>query len=93
MCGLPQIGLLAQELLEERVGKHEYYQSEYTPSLWLHKPCSITISLCVDNFGVNYSIEEYKKHLLESLNQHYKVTVDDEGMQYLGITLEWDYRN
>ena len=37
--------------------------------------------------------EEDKKHLLDSLNQNYKVTIDDKGIQYLGITLEWDYKN
>ena len=31
--GLNQYGLLAQKILEERVGKHGYYQSEYTPIL------------------------------------------------------------
>ena len=29
-------------------------------------------------------------HLLERLNKNYKVTVDDKGTQYLGLTLEWD---
>ena len=33
MHGLPQNELLVQELLEERVGKHGYYQTEYTPGL------------------------------------------------------------
>ena len=37
--------------------------------------------------------EEDNKHLLDSLNQHYKVTIDDKGTRYLGITLEWDYNN
>ncbi|KAL7525864.1 hypothetical protein ACHAXR_001194, partial [Thalassiosira sp. AJA248-18] len=37
MYGLPQSGLLAKELLEERLGKRGYYQSQYTPGLWLHK--------------------------------------------------------
>ena len=92
MCGLTQYVLLEQKLLEERVGKHGYYQSEYTPVLWIHKTRSIAFSLCVENFGVKYTREEYKKHLLDSLNQHYKVTVDGEGTQYLGITLEWYYK-
>ena len=35
--GLTQSGLLAQELLEGRVGKYSYDQSEYTPRLCLHK--------------------------------------------------------
>ena len=38
MYGLPQSGLLAQELLEARLGKDGYYQSLYIPGLWFHKP-------------------------------------------------------
>ena len=93
MFGLPQIGLLTQYLIEERVGKSGYYQSESTPGLLLHKTCSIALYLCVDYFGVKYVKKEDKMHLLEILNQHYKVTVDNKGTQHLGITLEWDYKN
>ena len=93
MYGLPWAILLAQELLEERVGRRGYYQSEYTPGIWLHKNSSILFFLCVDDFEVKYVREEYKKHLLDSLNQHYKVTIENKGTRYLGITLEWDYKN
>ena len=85
---LPQSGLSAHKFLKERVGNCGYYQSEYTPGICFHKTRSIEFSLCVDGFLVKYAKEEDKKHLLYSLNQHYKVTVDDEGTQYLGITFE-----
>ena len=79
MYKIPQSVLFAQELLEKRVGKRVYYQSEYTPGLWLPKTRSITISLCLDDFGVKYVKEEDKKHLLYSLNQYYNFDVDKEG--------------
>jgi hypothetical protein len=34
--GLPQAGILAQELLEQRLNKHGYSQSPITPGLWRH---------------------------------------------------------
>ena len=34
MYGLPQAGLLAQELLEKRLEKHGYTQSKNTPGFW-----------------------------------------------------------
>ena len=34
MYGLPQSGILAQELLEKRLAKHGYHQSKITPGLW-----------------------------------------------------------
>ena len=33
MHGLPQAGLLAQELLQERLAQHGYYQSKIIPGL------------------------------------------------------------
>jgi hypothetical protein len=32
-------------------------------------------------------------HLIKTLKQHYKVEEDWEGKQYLGITMDWDYKN
>lgn len=34
MYGLPQAGLLAQELLEKHLGDKGYHQSQFTPGLW-----------------------------------------------------------
>ncbi len=36
MCGLPQAGLLANELLEHSLNKHAYVQSKLVPGLWKH---------------------------------------------------------
>ena len=36
MYGLPQSGLLANELLEKRLNKHGYRQSKLVPGLWKH---------------------------------------------------------
>ena len=52
MYGLPQAGLLAQELLEERLAKHRYYQSNIIPGLWKHETRPIVFSLVVDDFGI-----------------------------------------
>ena len=37
MYGLPQAGILAQELLEKRLNEHGYSQSKAVPGLWTHK--------------------------------------------------------
>ena len=37
MYGLTQSGLLANELLERRLNKRGYYQSELVPGLWKHE--------------------------------------------------------
>jgi len=37
MYGLPQAGIIAQELLAARLGEHAYYQSKIVNGLWKHK--------------------------------------------------------
>ena len=91
MYGLPQAGLLANELLEKRLNKHGYYQSNLVPGLWRHKTRPITFSLVVDDFGVKYVGKEHAEHLKQVLEQHYQVTTDWAGERYVGIHLKWDY--
>ena len=91
MYGLPQAGLLANELLEKRLNGHGYRQSKLVPGLWKHDWRPIQFTLVVDDFGVKYIGEEHAHHLKESLEHDYKVTTDWTGNHYIGITLDWDY--
>jgi hypothetical protein len=93
MYGLPQAGIIAQELLEEPLKKAGYTQSKLTPGYWKHEWCPISFTLVVDNFGIKYIGKEHVMHLIKVLKEHYKVEEDWEGKQYLGITLGWDYKN
>ena len=76
MYGLPQAGLLAQELLEERLNKHGYKQSLYTPGLWSHATRNIQFTLVVDDFGVKYVGKENADHLISCIKEHYKISED-----------------
>ena len=51
MYGLHQAGLLAQQILEKRLGASGYTQSKFTLGFWIHKSRLISLSLVVDNFG------------------------------------------
>ena len=79
MYGLPQAGILAQELLEKRLNAHGYKQSRLTPGLWTHEWRPITFTLVVDDFGVKYVGKEHAEHLVNTIKEHYKVTTDWEG--------------
>jgi hypothetical protein len=91
MYGLPQSGILAQELLEKRLNNQGYHQSKHTPGLWTHDWRPISFSLVVDDFGVKYVGEEHANHLVNAIKEHYDVTEDWEGKRYLGLTFDWDY--
>jgi hypothetical protein len=51
MYGLPQAGIIAQQLLEKQLRQHGYHQSKTTPSLWQHDTQPISFTPVVDNFG------------------------------------------
>ena len=67
MYGLPQAGILAQELLEKRIAKHGYTQLRINPELWTHKWGPNSFALVVDNFGVKYVGDEHVNHLIAAL--------------------------
>jgi hypothetical protein len=91
MYGLPQAGIIAQELLAKRLKEHGYSQSETTPGLWTHEWRPISFSLVVDDFGVKYVGEEHAQHLLQVVQKYYKCSCETEGEQYCGLTIKWDY--
>ena len=93
MYGLPQAGLLANELLEKRLNQHGYRQSKLVPGLWKHDWRPIQFTLVVDDFGVKYVGKEHAMHLKRALEENYKVTTDWTGRRYIGITMDWDYTN
>ena len=49
-------------------------------------------TLVVDDFGVKYVGEEHVLHLKQTLENDYSVTTEWEGKRYIGITLNWDYK-
>ncbi len=85
MYGLPQAGILAQQLLEKRLNKHGYSQSKAVPGLWTHKTRPISFTLVVDDFGVKYVGKENAMHLINVLKQDYEISEDWEGNKYIGI--------
>ena len=92
MYGLPQSGLLANELPEKRLNKSGYHQRKLFPGIWKHEWRPVQFTLVVDNFGVKYVGGGYALHLKQTLKENYKVTTELGGKRYIGITLDWDYK-
>jgi hypothetical protein len=93
MYGLPQAGILANQLLTKRLEPQGYYQYRHTSGLWRHKWRPILFSLVVDDFGVKYVGREHVNHLIDSVEKHYASSKDWEGKLYCGIHIQWDYPN
>jgi hypothetical protein len=95
MYGLPQAGIIAQELLTERLAKHGYHQSKIIPGLWMHETRSTTFTLVVvvDDFAIKIMSKNNADHLINVLEKNYTITVDREATKYIGLTIECDYEN
>jgi hypothetical protein len=93
MYGLPQAGILANELLQRNLAKDGYRPTQHTHGLWTHDTCPISFSLVVDGFGVKYVGREHAEHLIACIKKNYYISSDWNGSAYCGLTLEWDYKN
>jgi hypothetical protein len=93
MYGLPQAGIIAQELLAERLAKHRYHQSKIIPGLWADETRQIIFTLVVDDFAIKIMSEKDADHLINALKKDFTITVDREATKYIGLNIEWDYEN
>jgi hypothetical protein len=93
MYGLPQAGILTNELLQSNLAKDGYRPMQHTHGLWKHDTRPISFMLEVDDFGVKYVGREHAEHLLECIKKNYNISSDWKGSAYCGLTLDWDYKN
>ena len=94
MYGLPQAGLLANQLLQKKLAKYGYYQCRHTPGLWEHVSRSTKFGLVVDDFGVKYIGQENADHLVDALRKEYDaISTDWSGALFCGIDLQWNNTN
>jgi hypothetical protein len=93
MYGLPQAGILANQLLARRLAIRGYHQTACTLGLCRHVTRPIQFTLVVDDFGVQYVGAEHDHHLIAALETNYTVSKDWTGGLYCGIILNWDYAN
>jgi hypothetical protein len=93
MYGLPQAGILANELLQRNLAKDGYRPTPHTHGLWKHNAHPISFSLVVDYFGFKYVGREHAEHLMECIKKNYNISSDWNGSAYCGLALEWDYKN
>jgi hypothetical protein len=88
MYGLPQAGIIAQDLLQAHLAKVGYHQSKIIPGLWIHKTRKTCFMLVVDDFAIKYTSMEDVQHLIDALKQDYTITIDWDPTKSIGLTLE-----
>jgi hypothetical protein len=93
MNGLPQAGILANELLQRNLAKDGYRPTAHKHGLWTHNTRPISFSLVVDDFRVKYVNREHTENLMACIKKNYNISSDWNGSAYCGLTLDWDYKN
>jgi hypothetical protein len=76
MYGLPQAGILANELLQCNLAKDGYRPTQHTHGLWKHHTHPISFSLVVDDFGVKYVGRDHAEHFMECIKKNYNISSD-----------------
>jgi hypothetical protein len=92
MYGLPQAGILVNELLQRNLAKDGYRLTQHTHGLWNHDTRTISFSLVVDDFGVKYVGREHAEHLMACIRKNYNISSDWNGGADCGLTLDWNYK-
>jgi hypothetical protein len=91
MYGLPQAGILANELLHRNLAKYGHQPTHHTHGVWTHATHPISFLLVVDDFCVKYVGREHTEHLMACIKKKYNISSDWNGGAYCGLTLDWDY--
>ena len=91
MYGLKQAAILAYNNLKNKLKPFGYEPIPHTDGLWKHNTKDITFCLCVDDFGIRYTNRSDVEHLINSLQQYYKLSTDWTGKNFCGMTLDWHY--
>lgn len=92
MYGLKQAALLAYQHLLTFLKPAGYEPITNSIGMWRHKTRKTIFCLCVDDFGIKYMNNEDLIHLLSTLQANYGVTVDKEGRNFCGLTIDWNYK-
>jgi retron-type reverse transcriptase len=93
MYGLPQAGILTNELLQRNLAKDGYRPTTQTRSLCTHDTCPISFSLVVDDLGVKYVGREHAEHLMACIKKKYNISSYWNGTSHCGLTLDWNYKD
>jgi hypothetical protein len=89
--GLPQAGIIANELLQRRLALDGYRPTEHTHGVWKHETRPVWFSLVVDDFGIKYIGRDNAEHLMASIKNNYDFSSKWTGSAYCGLKLDWDY--
>ena len=91
MYGMPQAGWVANDHLIPQLLAAGYKETGRTSGLFCHHTNNIIFVLIVDNFLIQFTTEAALTHLINTLQQHYTITIDRTATKSCGMQLDWEY--
>jgi hypothetical protein len=91
MYGLPQAGILMNELLQRRLALDCCRPTKHTHGLWKNETRPVWFLLVVDDFCINYIGHDKAEILMISIKNNYDISSDWTGSAYCGLKLDWGY--
>ena len=61
------------------------------PTFGPTKQNPLNFCLCVNDFETEYSSESDANHLINALKTAYEITINQEGTDFCGLRLHWNY--
>ena len=92
MNGLKQSARLAFDNLVKLLAPHGYFPVREYPVLWKNHTRPIVFTLCVEYFCIKDNSMEDAHHLINGIKKYFKCSIDWEGQNYLGLTLDCNYK-
>ena len=90
MYRLKQATYLAFDNIVKFLAPHRYFPIYYSTSLLKHQTRPTVFTLCDEDFGIKYYSMEDVNHLINTIRKYFKLSIDWEGQNYLGLTLDWN---
>ena len=91
MYGLKKLACLAFDNIVKLLAPHGYLPVQESPGLWKHQTGTTVFTLCVHNLGIKSNSMEDAHHLINATRKYFKCSIDWEGKNDLGLTLDWKY--
>ena len=87
MYGIKEASVLAFNQLFKSLAPHVYKPMLHSTGMWRHCTLKTTFDLCVNDFGNKYFSKIDAGHLINALQQNYKITTNWTGSLYCGLKL------
>ena len=88
---MKEAGRLSQDLLQKRLRKQGYNNTERNPTLFRHKSRQVSFILATDDFYIKYFIDADLDHLhLTTLQKDYLTKIDLTGQHFIGFHIDYD---